>query len=275
MRSCALLSLLLFTAAPPVSACTAFCAANDHTVLVGNNEDYFNPNTRLWFVPGNGKTAGRVYVGFDNMFPQGGMNERGLWFDGFATAPIDPVRSAGKPPLPPNSVDRVMAECGTVEEVVREFDRYNLRDLRQAVLMFADAAGNSAVIEPDAVLWKKGRYQVQTNFHQSLPKPEYSCDRFGVATAMLEKAGPNISVELFRRVLAATHAEGKASTVYSNIYDLKRRIMYLYHFHNFENVVVIDLRKELEKGRRTLELPSLFPRTVAAEVFQRNYAKGQ
>jgi penicillin V acylase-like amidase (Ntn superfamily) len=244
-------------------------------VLVGNNEDYNNPRTRVWFVPSNGKDAGRVYVGFDNMFPQGGMNDRGLWFDGFATAPVESTRSLHKPPLPPNFVDKVMAECGNVEEVVREFNRYNLRDLRRAVLMFADAAGDSAIIEPDAIIRKNGRYQVQTNFHQSLPKPEYSCDRFVVATEMLDKAGKDISIELFRRILAATHAEGKYPTLYSNIYDLKRRIMYLYHFHNFENVVVIDLRAELKKGRRTLELPSLFPRTIAAEVFQRSLVKDQ
>jgi hypothetical protein len=90
---------------------------------------------------------------------------------------------------------------------------------------------------------------------------------------MLDAAGENISVELFRRILAATHAEGANPTLYSNIYDLKRRVMYLYNFHNFENVVTIDLAAELEKGKRALDLPSLFPRTFDAEVFVRDRQK--
>ncbi len=275
MRHYALLIVCLCIGGPAASACTAFCAANSRLVLVGNNEDYNNPRTRVWFLPPSGKEAGRVYVGFDDGWPQGGMNDRGLWFDGFATAPVEPTRSLKKPPLPPRVVEKIMAECGSVEEVVQVFSRYNLEDLRRTVLMFADASGNSVIIEPDAVIRKKGSYQVQTNFHQSLPKPEYSCDRFRIATDMLEKAGPDISVDLVRRILAATHAEGKYPTLYSNVYDLKRRVMYLYHFHNFENVVPIDLNAELKKGRRTLELPSLFPRTFAAEVFERSLAKGE
>jgi len=58
--------------------------------------------------------------------------------------------------------------------------------------------------------------------------------------------------------------------LYSNVYDLRRRVMYLYHFHNFENVVEIDLGQDLKKGRHSIDLPSMFPKTFAAEAFQRN-----
>jgi len=34
--------------------------------------------------------------------------------------------------------------------------------------------------------------------------------------------------------------------------------VYLYHFHNFEEVVVYDLVKELQKGRQSYAIPSLF-----------------
>jgi hypothetical protein len=69
-----------------------------------------------------------------------------------------------------------------------------------------------------------------------------------------------VSVDLCKRVLAATHQEGANPTLYSNVYDLKRRIVYLYHFHNFQNEVVIDLKKELAKGAHKLDLPGLFPK---------------
>jgi penicillin V acylase-like amidase (Ntn superfamily) len=47
------------------NACTAFLAAQGDTVLVGNNEDYFNPRTQVWFVPAAEGKHGRVYFGFD------------------------------------------------------------------------------------------------------------------------------------------------------------------------------------------------------------------
>ena len=50
----------------------------------------------------------------------------------------------------------------------------------------------------------------------------------------------------------------RAATQYSNVYDLKKGLVFLYHFHNFEEVVCIDLKKELEKGAHEIDLPSLF-----------------
>ncbi len=262
---------LLFLSGACAQCCTGFCAVARGLVLAGNNEDYSNPFTKIWFVPAEKGTYGRVYVGFDNFWPQGGMNERGVFFDGFATERVAATGSAGREVFRGNLLDGAMAECATVEQVVGLFEKYNRKFLEHAVLFFADANGDSVIIEPDAILRKQGRYQIQTNFHQSRVKPaEITCDRYKIAARMLGEAGENLSVDFFRRILAATHAEGANPTLYSNIYDLKRRVMYLYHFHNFENVVTIDLAEELKKGKRALDLPSLFPRTFAAEAFTRN-----
>ena len=87
----------LLTLADTTPACTAFLVAQGDTVLVGDNEDYFNPRTHVWFVPAEEGKLGRVYFGFDDFNPQGGMNERGLFFDGFTTAPRKVVRSIDKP----------------------------------------------------------------------------------------------------------------------------------------------------------------------------------
>ncbi len=71
-------SSVFYFPAPSAFSCTAFMAAKGDSVFVGNNEDYFNPYTRMWFVPASGKEFGRVYFGVDHFFPQGGMNEKGL-----------------------------------------------------------------------------------------------------------------------------------------------------------------------------------------------------
>jgi hypothetical protein len=249
-----------------VWACTGVCASAKGLVLVENNEDYGNPNTRIWFEPGGKGGYGRVLVGFDNGYAQGGMNEKGLFFDGFATPKV------ARPPSPEKELwfgslgDKALAECATVEEVVRMFARLALPD--RAVLLFADANGDAAAIEPMAVVKKKDWYFVQTNFYRSMTAAgAETCWRYRRARQMLEDSRGEISVDLVRQILAATHQEGRSPTQYSNIYDLKARVMYLYHFHNFEEAVRIDLAEELKKGARRVAIGSLF-RKVRGETGQ-------
>jgi uncharacterized protein (TIGR03435 family) len=246
-------------------ACTAFCAVGQNgQVLVGNNEDWTNPRTKLWFVAAKQGSYGRMYVGFDDMWPQGGMNERGLWFDGFA---VPPAKLKDAPDLPSFSgeiVDHAMATCSTVDEVVRLFSQYNRNFLREGILMFADASGDAVSIEPDAMVRKANRHFVQTNFYQSRPRTGADDKRFATASTMLETAGANISVDLFRRILSATQ---QRTTLYSNVHDLKSRTMHLYYFHDFERAVTFNLADELKKGERVLDIPALFPRNTAAETF--------
>jgi hypothetical protein len=261
--------LVICLAARTVEACTGFVLAKGNRVLAGNNEDYWNTNTRMWFVPAEEGTYGRVYFGFDNGFPQGGMNDQGLFFDGFATAAKKVTKSLDKPRFQGLLLDEAMSKCGTVQDVVELFQKYNLAWLNKAMLFFADRTGDSVIIEGDEFVRKSGAFQVVTNFYQSQitsgPKP---CERYEIAHRMLSDA-EEPSIALCRQVLAATHAEGKAVTLYSNVYDLTKGVVYLYHFHNFENVVVIDVAKELEKGAHEVDIASLFPKTFAAEQFRR------
>lgn len=53
--------------------------------------------------------------------------------------------------------------------------------------------------------------------------------------------------------------------------DVNRGLIYLYHFHNYENVVVINLEEELKKGKHTIDIPSLFPDTYAAIRYMKRY----
>jgi hypothetical protein len=254
-------------------ACTAFCISQGDLVLVGNNEDWMNPNTKIWYEPAEEGKYGRVYFGFDNFYPQGGMNEKGLVFDGFATSPNKIKKSLNKPTYGTNLMDKVMSECATVDEALKIFDRYNLKFMERAMFFIADEWGDSAIIEGDEVLRKKGKYQIITNFYQSQVKNgNIPCSRYKIADAMLKDAG-DISVDLCKRVLAATHQEGPNPTLYSNVYDLKRRVVHLYHFHNFQNEVRIDLNAELAKGAHRLDLPDLFPKTYVAESFRNTKTK--
>ena len=84
--------LVVVLLVPTAHACTAFVVYRNGLALAGNNEDFWLTDTKIWYVPKEGSKRGvagklgRVYFGFDNFYPQGGMNEAGLFFDGFATA---------------------------------------------------------------------------------------------------------------------------------------------------------------------------------------------
>ncbi|MGH9411964.1 MAG: TIGR03435 family protein [Vicinamibacterales bacterium] len=253
-----------------LSACTAFCATtNNGAVLVGNNEDWDNPRTKIHFIPATPGTYGRLFVGFDDLRPQGGMNDHGLWFDGFAVSPVRPDMTL--PSYRGDIVEDAMAKCATVDEVVRLFSRYNRAFLKKTVLMFADASGDAAAIDANAIVRKRGPHLVQTNFRQSR-QSEAPDQRFTTATSMLDHASA-MSVDLFRDILAATHQEGGTPTQYSNVYDLHSRTMYLYLFHEYSHVVIIHLDDELKKGERVVDMPSLFPPNAAHEQFAANWER--
>jgi len=260
------LALALF-AGPDAEACTACYVAAKGRVLVGNNEDFGNPATRVWFVPRGPGRYGRMCFGFEDLSPQGGVNEKGLWFDAFGL-PSEPVTTAKGEIYPGNLQDKLLADCATVAEVLEMLKRYSRAPMTRYQWMFGDRTGASAIIEGDAVIPIRGRYQVVTNFRQSVhPGGEgYECHRFRVANAMLASQ-PEVGVDEVRRVLAATHSEGQDPTVYSYIADLVTGVVRLYHFHNFENVVVLDVAKELEKGAHVYDVTEMFPKTVAAMTF--------
>jgi hypothetical protein len=261
----AILIVVAFTHMP-VHACTAFMMSDGKSVLVGNNEDYNIPYTRVWFVPAEKGQYGRIYFGYDNWSPQGGMNDQGLFFDFFATKPLEVKLSKDKPNFNGPIIDTMAARCATVEEVLDMFGQYNLEFMSKFQMFVVDKSGDAAIIEGDDIIRKMGSFQVVTNFYQSKveenrrPCEWYkpSCMQYQKAESMLKEGG-TASVALFRDILEAAHRNTLfVRTQYSNIYDLKNGVVYLYYLHNFDNEVVIDLSAELKKGRHYYALPSLF-----------------
>jgi hypothetical protein len=74
-------------------------------------------------------------------------------------------------------------------------------------------------------------------------------------------------VDLFREILDATHLEAPAPTQYSQVYDLVNNRIYLYHFHDFTNAVVLDIAKELAKGPHGMAIKDLFAKNQEREDF--------
>ena len=260
----------------PSQSCTIIYASDGKIALAGNNEDWNRPIGNIWFLPAEKGKFGRVYFGwrFSGVrYPQGGMNDKGLFFDGATAENVVVPRDSSKVPYEGNLILKAMEECSTVEEALKLYDRYDVSGSWGGQYLIGDRFGNSAIIEPQTIVRKKGKYQIATNFYQSKTKPENITDtRYRIAKELFEKS-ESISVDLFRRILNATHQEEYSgymtATLYSNICDLKKGEIYIYNFHNFEDVVKINLQEELKKGERFHSIVSLFPyETFASKQYK-------
>jgi HEAT repeat protein/protein-S-isoprenylcysteine O-methyltransferase Ste14 len=247
---------------PGPDSCTIVMAARDGLALAGNNEDRNHLETIVNFIPASGSFHGRVVFGYDDAFVQGGMNDQGLFIDGNALRPTGWQPDPGKPTFRGIVMMSILATCATCEDVKAFFERSNVPALAQARFPVADRTGASMVVEygQGHVQFVRSDtwYQIATNFVMSnVNDGEYPCWRYKAADKIMSGA-KELSVDLVRDVLEKTHQEGNSLTVYSNIYDLKRRIVYVYNLRDFKKAVVLDLAEELKKGQRRLDLPSLF-----------------
>ncbi len=243
-----------------VSACTGITSSNEMITLMGNNEDYIDPDTYIWFKPSISGKYGCSFVGYKGFWAQGGINEKGLCFDGFGT-PFNPyyVNTENKPVYRNgNLAEKALEECQNISELVNLFDQYYFPALQISQLFFVDKEGNSVIIGGDANIFKENNFQVCTNYFQIHPElGGYPCWRYNTAFQMLEQSD-EISIDLFKNILDAVHIEKYYPTQYSNIYDLKNGLIYLYYYHDFDYSIILNLEEELNQGEHYYQIPSLF-----------------
>lgn len=255
-------------------SCTVFYAAKGNIVLAGNNEDFINAESYIQFLPAKDGKLGRIYFGFfyepNKMSTFGGVNEQGLFYDVAALSAFELKEIPEGELYNGNIMEKIMEECTTVEEVINLVHRYsNFLYITNGQVMFGDKFGNSVIIETEKILKKDGSYQIMTNFRQTVEefkKGNIPCGRYEIANSLL-KESPEISKELFQKVLESVHQEGWYATVYSNIYDLKNGIIYLYYFHSFFEEIQLDVLNELAKGERIVKISSLFKNNFAAKAY--------
>ena len=136
--------------------------------------------------------------------------------------------------------------------------------MKKFQIFIADKTGQSAIIEGDKIVRKSEWYQVVTSFYHSNPSlGGYPCQRYETALDILENS-KGISIEQFKKILDKTHVENIQyksriiETLYSNIYDLRKGLVYVYYRHDFDNEIIINLKNEFIKGKRSYNLQSLF-----------------
>ncbi len=261
--------------------CTIFTVSYGEKVFFGNNEDWLNWNSFIWFDAGendNGAGHGVVCVGFGvrafyKKFPQGALNEKGLCHDWNGLPSVPLVRgSEPDDPSQKSFIMRIMRECSSVDEAIDMFQSQYPLDYITAQIHFADSGGEAVVISggPDGKLAftrkeKGNTYLISTNFNRANPdnadRGYFPCWRYNKTDNLLKKIKhkEDLNVDYVKSILKATHLESTTyNTIYSNIFDLQHRTIYLYYFHQFDEVVKLDLAEELAKGSRIIKISELF-----------------
>lgn len=263
--------------------CTIFSVCKNSNVFFCNNEDnkrktnetfiaFFPPQTvpSDWIFPdttGTLNSYGFVLVGVregDILFPQGGMNEHGLAYDINALPKMLFKGIEGKPWSSAFNFFDLLMVNKDISDILEFYQIYNqpTRQWGAGQIHFADATGNAMI----AGITKEGElgfafredkeYLLSTNFSLLNPdnKEGYPCQRYDTAEEMLEQLNrkEQLTVEQLVNILDAVKLEyGKlgpnVGTVYSNIFDLTRKELYLYHLHNFSEVRRFDFNQELKK----------------------------
>jgi hypothetical protein len=260
-------------------SCTIFSVSKGGAVFFGNNEDWRNPLTYIWVEPAGDGKYGVLCVGFDDLGPQGGINEKGLAFDGNAL-PYIPIKTYPERIQPSEAIVNkiILRKCATVEEAIAMARSYDWGTIYSGKFagqyLLADAMGDACVLgfgaDGELAVTRKPKgdgFIVSTNFNRAYPENRYytyPCGRYETATRMLDKLVKegDLTVASLASVLNAVHQEGlSAPTLYSNIFDLKNGIAYFYDRHRYDRVAKLDVAETIKNKQPPKRIKDLFLQT--------------
>lgn len=265
-----MMRLLLLTTLLPFSAfaCTAFKTTHGGRTLVGLNEDAWSINANVRFEQGRDGAYGGIYFAHYNGHPlremsdQMGMNEAGLVFDGLVVGPGAVKRRTGMPVVATSDAIRhVMRTCASVQEVATYLRSVDTGPL-VGMLFFADAAGGYLLLEPDTLFTGNDAWYALSNWRMStcgdpatIPIPRLQAGR----QLLMNDAGASLSgAEEVLSTMAVCRPKLGEGTLFSALFDPGEATAHLFFYHDFRERVTFDLKQELAKGDRTVDMASLF-----------------
>ena len=258
----ALLTMLLQIESFACSMCKV--TINGRTYL-GNNEDSWRIGSRVWFENKTFGNFGAVYVGYGDNFPQGGMNEARLAFDGLTIYPkslnLDPSKTTET-----NSnkfIREIMQNCTTVEDVRNYAIKFN-RPFNGGVVLFADKFGKYLVMEPDTMTIGNDAKYIIANFCPTTTsdKQKLNFERYKRGNDFLLNHTNDTSSNYCLALVDTMHESRNKiddGTMYSFIADLEEGNFSLYFYHDFKHNREFNLKTELAKGNHSFEMLDIFP----------------
>ncbi len=260
--TCWIISLCMLHANFAAShACTIVTASIDGKAFFGGNEDQL-PNESYMVVDKRGK-YGVVYFATPwkeiPLSMQMGINEEGLCYD-TNWIPLEEIDHRPTAYQREWAVLHLIKTAASVEEVVSRMHSLNWGESMEYQVHFADHFGDAIVIHPGAngelSYTRKAKDQtslISTNFNLAiLEGEEWECLRYRRAQDLLGKldTGETLNAAFMASVLHGTRQDGQAKTLYSAVYDLVDRRIFLYGNRHFDQPHVLDVKKELQTSSR-------------------------
>ncbi|WP_460926599.1 carcinine hydrolase/isopenicillin-N N-acyltransferase family protein [Spirosoma agri] len=246
LRRLLILGLTIIYPVGSTFGCTIFVLTDAKRTLFFNNEDYSNPATRVWFQPPTNAYYGCAYLGFNDGWAQGGVNEYGLAFDWVAGVNQAYTPSPKLKSLQGNPAERMLESCKTVDQAIAFYQRYTEPGFATARILIADKTGASVIIS--------------TNNGQLYFELSYQSRGFGYGSESLKKMltptlGPSIENGL--PILKACRQSGMYATKYSSVYDLTTGDIALVSLTDKGETVTLNLQTELRKGGHYYDIPAV------------------
>jgi len=238
---------------------------NGHTWL-GSNEDSWRLGSRIWFEGRRLGKYGSLYVGYGDGFPQGGMNEAGLAFDGLTIIRKSVANDPAKKTIadPTAFMKSIMQNCSTVEEVKAYASQFNRTPFNSGVLLFSDRAGKYLVMEPDTLIIGNDSKYVIANFCPSTvtEAEKLNFGRYQRGEQYLQNHSNDTSAQFCYALTDTMHECRKKvgdGTMYSFVADLNKGEFHLYFYHDFKISRDFNLTEELAKGDHEYVMTTIFP----------------
>jgi hypothetical protein len=250
-------------AASKVRACTVVVLTDGKHAFFCNNEDWKYSKTRIWFQTGENGNLGAVYVGFDDGWPQGGLNTAGLAYDWVMMSMIPQPWELNLPSARGRSCQRLLETCTTVKDAVAFYRKYGEGAFSTLKLLVADKSGASAIIG-----LKDGQLQVEES-DQTLGFGFGGKGKLGLALARRAalSSSPEASATEGLELLQLSRQAGTYATRYSNVFDLKSGDIFLRSFHG-QPVQTVEIRlnltDELKKGDHYYDMPVILEQSKQA-----------
>ncbi|HOW30279.1 MAG TPA: hypothetical protein PLP88_01825 [Bacteroidales bacterium] len=241
--------------------------------MVGNNEDSWRRDPRIWFEQSSAGKAGVAYVGYAGKSgPDGAVNEYGLAYDAFTMPhkPGMPGRDPGKKDFSYSQLKTIMQTCKTVDDVNAILSEQNLHVLNGSplfnggMLLFADSTGKYLVVEAGKLTFGNDEKFLLANFSIADTKDlsTIKMERYCKGVDFLRNKPLSTDVAFCTALsdtMSVNRKKAGDGTLYTTIYDLKDGIIYAYFFHDYNQRVTFNLKEELAKGDHAYSFTDLFP----------------
>jgi uncharacterized protein (DUF486 family) len=265
--------LMIVGLADHCAACSMYKVTANGRTMVGNNEDSWGQDARIWFEPGDEHNAGVVCVGYARKkYPDGAINEHGLVFDAIALPHRTdmPERDPKKKDFGYPTLLTVMRQCRTVDEVATFLEPFNLHVLNGSplfygcMLLFVDPSGAYLVVEASKMTRGTEDRLALANFSVAhTPDPNtVRIERYRKGVEFMNNKMPETSLsycEALSDTMSVCRAKVGDGTLFTTIYDLQEGLIHLYFFHDFTQRVTFHIKEELARGARSVSVESLFP----------------